>query len=347
MDKPPRTYRDAGVDIDAAMSAKRAMSTFIDSGDPRVLNRLGAFASLVSGAFRGLEDPVLVLKMEEPGSKQALAIAHGRLESLAQDLIHHLLNDVACMGAEPIAVLDTIVCGKLDPQVIVPLVRAMADACRTHGCALVGGETSEQPTVVPPGRYVLSASAVGVVERSCIIDGTRIERGARVIALASNGLHTNGYTLVNRLLEATPRLAERHVADETFIDWVLRPHTSYLGAIRPFFGDPGLRGLAHITGGGMRDNLARIVPEGLAAEIDLSRVQVPPIFRTLRDEAGLDDTEMLRTFNLGVGMIAVLAADLGEDALEPLRGAGHEAYEIGRVTERQTDPVVFTGRLTW
>jgi phosphoribosylformylglycinamidine cyclo-ligase len=346
------TYKDAGVDIDAAMSAKSRMSAFIDSGDSRVLNRLGAFASLVTGVFSGVEEPVLVLKMEEPGSKQSLAIRHGRFSTLGQDLINHLINDVSCMGAEPLAVLDTIVCGHLDPDVIVPLVQSMAEACREHGCSLVGGETSEQPTVVPPGRYVLSASAFGVVAKNHIVDGTKIERGAKLIALASNGLHTNGYTLVNKLLESNPDLAGRSVADESFLEWALRPHTSYLRGIRQLFGHASLLGLAHITGGGIRDNVERIIPDGLCAEIDLQQVRVLPVFHAIRDEAGLDDEEMLKTFNIGVGLVAVVRSDFAVNALEHFHSHGYDAYEIGHVIDRQQiegqdEKVTLKGRLQW
>ena len=218
------SYSDAGVDIDVTDAAKRKMAESVNSGDPRVLNRLGAFASLVEGRFDGYEHPILVLKTDEPGSKQALAFQFGRVSSLCRDLINHLVNDVIVMGAEPLYLQDCIVCGTLDPEVVNELVSGMSAACRDLGCVLVGGETSVQPGVVADGVYVLSASAVGVVDREKIIDGSAIAEGDVVLALASNGLHTNGYTLVRALLEKDPELARRELDGETFLEVVMRPH---------------------------------------------------------------------------------------------------------------------------
>jgi len=346
MDPERMTYKAAGVDIDAASTTKQRMAASVDSGDPRVLNKLGAFASLVEGTFTGVDDPVLVLKMEEPGSKQLLALEHGRIESLAQDLINHLIDDIAVMGAEPVAVLDTIVCGKLEPDVVVRLVDAMAKACKEQGCALVGGETSEQPGVLLAGRYVLSAAVLGVVGRARIIDGQRISPGCELLAIASNGLHTNGYSMVRKLCEQNPRLCETRVEDESFLDHVLRPHTAYLRGLRQLFGRDELVGLAHITGGGIEGNLGRIVPDGLCAEVDLASVRVLPIFRAIRQAAGLDDEEMLRTFNLGVGMVAVVAEGFLPEARKTLTRAGYDCYAVGRVVEGPVR-IAFTGRIGW
>ena len=190
------SYAKAGVDIDVTDAAKRQMSKSVDVGNRRVLNRLGAFASLLEGRFEGLAHPVLVFKTDEPGSKQKLAFELGRAPTVAYDLVNHLINDVMVMGAEPLYMQDCIVCGAIEPDVVTELVANMANACREQECVLVGGETSVQPGVVTKGVYVLSASAIGVVDKDRIIDGSAIAEGDAVLGVASNGLHTNGYTLV-------------------------------------------------------------------------------------------------------------------------------------------------------
>ena len=198
------SYASAGVDIDQTDAAKRAMATSMETADPRVLNRIGAFATLLDARFPGYAHPVLVHKSEEPGSKQKLAFAHGRHRGVCYDMVNHLIDDIIVMGAEPISIQDVIVCGAMDGAIVNDLVEALADACRQQGCTLTGGETSVQPGVVPDGLYVLTASVIGVVDKDNIIDGQAIEAGDQVVALASNGLHTNGYTLVRALLDRQP-----------------------------------------------------------------------------------------------------------------------------------------------
>lgn len=343
------SYQAAGVDIDAAERAKQAMSAWVARGDERVLNRLGAFASLFEARFPGYREPVLVLKTEEPGSKQKLALQHGRVSSLCQDLIHHLINDVAVMGGSPLSVQDAIICGKLEPDVVTQMVRALAEACRAQDCTLTGGETSEQPGVLEPGTYVLTASVVAVAEKSQVIDGSKLRAGDRVLVLPSSGLHTNGYSLVRKLLERDPSLGQREVAGESFLDAVLRPHRCYFQALRGLFPSGRLHGLAHITGGGLEGNVKRIVPPGVQVRLDLERLRVPPVFHAVREAAQADDAEMLRAFNLGAGMVALVAADDEETVRAHLAAAGCEAYAMGAVVERDvgSPPVVFTSRLAW
>lgn len=327
------SYSAAGVDIDATDAAKRRMADAVDSGDPRVLNKLGAFSSLVEGVFPQFIDPVLVLKTDEPGSKQKLAFELDRVESLCEDLVNHLLNDVAVMAARPLYVLDCIVCGCLDGDVVTRVVAGMAAACRAQEAVLVGGETSVQPGIVPPGLYVLSATAVGVAERASVCDGSQIRPGDAVLAVASNGLHTNGYTLVRTLLERRPELAAQIVGGETFLDVVMRPHTCYYLAMRDLFGRPGLHGLAHITGGGLHDNVVRILPPTLDVRLDLSALRIPDVFRVVRDEGDLSSSDMLRTFNLGCGVIVVSAPDEAVDIAAHFAQHGHGCWQVGQVTE--------------
>ena len=340
------SYKSAGVDIDIADAAKKDMAAALEPKDPRVLNRLGAFASLFQGNFPGYREPVLVLKMEEPGSKQKLALERGQCASICFDMINHLINDIAVMGALPLAVQDAIICGKLEKDKVNSMVLAMAAACRAQGCSLVGGETSEQPGVLPQGTYILSASVVGVVEKSKIVDGSQVKAGDVVVAIASNGLHTNGYSLVRALLEANPELANRIVDGATFLETILTPHLCYLPGLREIFDLNGLHGMAHITGGGIAGNLNRIIPAGLGAAIELSRIQVLPIFRVIRAEGQLSDSEMLKTFNLGVGLMLVCSPEAAIEACASLELSGFSAYQVGEI-KTGSEKITFTGQLRW
>lgn len=338
------SYKSSGVDIDVADSTKREMATSLETTDTRVLNRIGAFASLFAAEFPGIIDPVLVMKMEEPGSKQKLALEAGQTRSICFDLVNHLINDIAVMGAEPLAVQDCIVCGKLEPEVVKALVCGMADACRVQGCTLVGGETSEQPGVLAAGTYILSASVVGVVDRSKLVDGSRVREGDVVLAVASNGLHTNGYSLVRKLLEAKPALRAKELAGRSFFEALMEPHLCYLQGIRGLRGNPALHALAHITGGGIGGNLNRVMPEELSAVIDLTRIEVPALFSLIAKEAAVPESDLLRTFNCGVGLTIVCAKDACSSMIAHFSAAGYRAYEIGFV-EQGVAPVRFFNSL--
>jgi len=340
------SYAGVGVDIDATDAAKSEMAKSVDCGDPRVLNRLGAFASLVEGRFEGLKHPILVFKTDEPGSKQKLAFELGRLPTIACDLVNHLVNDVIVMGAEPLYMQDCVVCGAFDAKLTTTLVRELAAACREQGCVLVGGETSVQPGVVVDGAYVLSASAIGVVDKDKILDGSAIREGDVIVGIASDGLHTNGYTLVRKLLERKPRLKDHKIGGDTFLDIVMRPHKCYYKAVRGLFGMPGLKGLAHITGGGIQGNLNRILPVSLDASVDLSALKVPEIFDFLRREANVPDADMLRTFNLGVGMTLVCSAEATQAVIAHLTDSECLAYPIGEIVQGEKQ-VKCRGGIEW
>jgi phosphoribosylformylglycinamidine cyclo-ligase len=340
------SYSATGVDIGLADAVKRRMARLIDSNDPRVLNKLGAFASLVEGSFPGIDDPVLVLKTEEPGSKQKLAFDMDRVESICHDMVNHLVNDVAVMGAHPLYVLDCIVCGRLDSDIIDRLVAGMAEACRAQECVLVGGETSVQPGVVPAGLYVISATAVGVADRSAIVDGSGIQAGDAVLAVASNGLHTNGYTLVRALLQRRPEVASLDVDGETFSDVIMRSHTCYYLAMRGLFGRPGLHGFAHITGGGLRDNLLRILPPAVEARIDLSQLRVPRVFRIIWEQGEVGASDMLRTYNMGCGLVVICSPTAVDETTEHFAAQGHECWRVGEVVQGSGD-VVLIGEIAW
>jgi len=340
------SYSSTGVDIDSTDAAKRRMADAVDSGDPRVLNKLGAFSSLVEGVFPTFADPVLVLKTDEPGSKQKLAFELDRVESLCQDLVNHLLNDVAVMAAHPQYVLDCIVCGRLDGDVVERLVAGMASACRAQEAVLVGGETSVQPGVVAPGLYVLSATAVGIAERAAICDGSRIRPGDAVLAVGSNGLHTNGYTLVRTLLERRPELARLELSGESFLDVVMRPHACYYLDLRGLFGHPGLHGLAHITGGGLHDNVIRVLPRTVDVRIDLGALRVSEVFRVIRREGSVSTPDMLRTFNLGCGLVLVCESSDAASTIAHLASRGHDCWQVGAAIEGTGD-VLLEGAVQW
>lgn len=340
------SYQKAGVDIDVADATKEAMAKSLETPDPRVLNKIGAFASLYDGSFPDLKHPVLVLKIEEPGSKQKLAFQHRRPVGIAYDLVNHLVNDIIVMGARPLAVLDVIICGKIEKEVVAEFVDALARACREQDCSLVGGETSEQPGVVEAGIYILAASIVGVADRDCIIDGSKIEIGDTVLAVASNGLHTNGYSLVRALMAKKPEITKAKVAGEPFLDAILRPHKCYWQPFRDLFAWPELHGMAHITGSGIAGNLERILPPGTDAAIDLAAIRILPIFKLIRDEGNVDDADMLRTFNLGVGMTLVVAPSAVARVQSHLAAKGCESYPIGHIVKGQ-QRVTYSGSLRW
>lgn len=340
------SYKTAGVDIDTANDTKREMVEILGGGNERVLNKIGAFASLFDGAFPEYKHPVLVLKTEEPGTKQKLAIEHNSVETLCYDLIGHLINDAIVMGAKPLSVQDCIVCGKMEKEVILKIVSSLSSACKENGCVLTGGETSEQPGVVEAGTYILSASIVGVVEKESIIDGSKIKSGDVVLALASSGVHTNGFSLIRKIIETTPKILDERVEGQSFIKTALTPHRCYYNCLKDLFGNEGLVGLAHITGGGIKENLNRILPANLSAQIDLGKIRILPIFKTLKKFGGLEDIDMLRTFNMGVGITAVVREQFVETAIKHLKAFAVEAYEIGVIKEGDKSVDFYNG-LKW
>jgi phosphoribosylformylglycinamidine cyclo-ligase len=344
--KDQLSYEKAGVNIDVADVTKRAMAKHLETTDKRVLNKIGAFASLFDGRFPEYKHPVLVLKTEEPGSKQKLAFQYNRASSICYDLVNHLINDIIVMGARPLAVQDTIICGRFERKVVTHIVESISKACREQDCVLTGGETSEQPGVIESGTYILTASAVGVVEKSKVIDGSKIARGDCVLAVASNGLHTNGYSLVRALMAQRPEIMEMKVGRESFLDVILRPHKCYYKSVRDLFDLPELHGMAHITGGGIEGNLSRLLPGDLNAVIDLSEIQVLPIFEMIREMGNVEDSDMMRTFNMGVGMTIVAQETAVEGIRKHLLEKGSNSYLIGGITKGKKK-VVYRGKLNW
>jgi len=339
------TYSKAGVDIHYTDTLKREISNSISTDHPRVLNGLGPFASLYDIKFDEIENPVLVLKSEEPGSKQKLAMEYGFTESICHDMINHLVNDIIVMGAAPLAVLDTIVCGNAEKETIKSIVCGISSACKLNDCSLVGGETSIQPGIVENGTYILASSIAGIVDKDKIIDGSKIKDGNIILAVASNGLHTNGYSLVRLLMDEMPQIKNERINNETFIDAIMKPHSAYYKAIKGLIYDEKIKGLAHITGGGIEGNLKRIIPESLTAEIDLSKIRVLPLFKHIKNNGDISEAEMLSTFNCGVGLILVIEPSFADIAIKQIEQY-YNCYPIGKITSGH-DKVVFTKNLAW
>jgi len=318
------------VNIDEANETKSGFSKLIDGRDERLINRVGAFASLFKLDTSNYSNPLLVLKTEEPGTKQILAFKYNKIESVCHDMVNHLINDCVVMGATPLAVQDLVVCGKLEKEAVTRIVSAISEICRENECVLTGGETTEQPDILPPETYILGSSIVGIVDSDKVIDGTKIRPGDAVIGVASSGPHTNGYTLIRDLLSRYPDLADRKIVDKTFIHAVLEPHRCYYKSIKALF-DGRAVGLAHITGGGIKENLNRILPSSVDAVIDLDCYQPQRVFSIIQEIGNVSIKEMLRTFNLGVGLAVVCRETNSEEVINTLHESGEKAYRIGEI----------------
>lgn len=334
------------VNIDLANATKKDMAKALETKDKRVLNKIGAFSSLYDIKFNEYKNPVMVLKTEEPGSKQLLAAQYGKLENVAYDMINHLVNDCIVMGAKPLTVQDAIICGKMNKDDINKIVKSVADACKKQECVLTGGETSEQPGVLKKGTYILTSSIVGIVDKERIIDGSKIEEGDIVIALESSGIHTNGYTLVRKIMKKYPEILDEKINNRSFIDIILEPHRCYYLALKDLFDKDWITGLAHITGGGICENLNRILPENLNASIDASKYQILDIFKLLKRKANIVEKEMLRTFNLGVGLTMVVKKEYVKNIIKHMKSKKINAYIIGEITKGNKQ-VIVNGNFNW
>jgi phosphoribosylformylglycinamidine cyclo-ligase len=330
-------YADAGVDIDEGNRAVALIKKAVASTHTRnVLGGIGAFSGLYALESGGRRQPVLVSSADGVGTKIKVAIATGRHRGIGADLVNHCVNDILCCGAEPLFFLDYFATGKLRPEHLAEVVEGMAHACREAQCALVGGETAEMPGLYALGDYDLAGFIVGIVDREQIIDGARVRAGDVVLGLPSNGLHTNGYSLVRHIvtehdIEYTDVLPG---TDAPLGDLLLEPHRSYLAAVRALRDAVDVRALAHITGGGLKENTPRVLPESLGVEIDRGAWPVPAIFPALQQVGGISPDEMWRTFNMGIGMVVVVPE---EHASRVEMVSGLPVHRIGRVVE-QTGP---------
>ena len=337
------TYAEAGVDIAAGSRAVTLMKEAVRSTyGPEVLGGIGAFGGLFDASRLVRTDrPVLVASTDGVGTKTRIAVALGRYDGIGQDLVNHCIDDILVQGARPLFFLDYFASSRLDPQVVADVVSGCAAACRDAGCALLGGETAEMPGVYEPGELDLAGTIVGWVERARIIDGSAIEPGDRVIGLASSGLHTNGYSLARRVLAGRDLRAPEPRLGRSLGDALLEPHRSYLPHVeRLWSGGVSIKGLAHITGGGLWDNPPRILPESVAMRLTRGSWPIPPLFTLIQEAGGIDDREMAHVFNLGLGMLVVVAE---QDAKRTLEVLGEPAFDgawlVGEIVTR-TGPAV-------
>jgi phosphoribosylformylglycinamidine cyclo-ligase len=332
--KSKSAYAAAGVDIDAqeaglARVKKLAKSTFT----PGVLTEIGSFGGLFRPDLAGMAEPVLVASADGVGTKLVVARMAGDYSSVGRDLVNHCVNDILVQGAEPLFFMDYLGAGVLEPDKMTELVSGVADGCRENGCALLGGETAEMPGFYQPGDYELVGFIVGLVDRPKVLDGSRVAAGDVLVGLPSSGLHTNGYSLARKVVfekaglqidDKAPWNKKRTVGQS-----LLEPHLSYLKAIRPLLGDSALHGMAHITGGGITDNLPRILPDGTHALIRMGSWPVPELFHYLQETGEVESEEMLRVFNMGIGMILAVAPSGLAEVLGLLRSVGQKSWVIG------------------
>lgn len=358
-------YRQAGVDIDAGARAVALMRAAVRSTHgPQALAGLGHFGGLYAlditggaysqnGSGNG-NGPVLVASADGVGTKLKLAFALSTHHNVGIDIVNHCINDILTCGAKPIFFLDYIASGKIVPEQIAEVVEGMAEACGKAGCALLGGETAEMPGMYHEGEYDVAGFIVGAVSRDRLLLGETIEPGDVALALPSNGLHTNGYTLARKVLglegsheEMREKLSRYEPSlGRTLGEALIAPHRSYLPEIAPLLDLPErpVKGMAHITGGGLVDNIPRILPTGCAVEIDTDTWQAPPLFKLIQSEGGIEPIEMARVFNMGIGMVVIVAPGQVETVMERVP----EIMRVGRVIAQEGDNrVLFTGRAAW
>lgn len=337
-DKPGLSYRDAGVNIDAADEALSQIKDVVNKTfDDKVLCNIGSFGAMYRFDQGGMEEPVLVSSVDGVGTKLKLAFMTGRHDTVGIDLVSHCVNDILVQGARPLFFLDYIACGVLEPKVIADVVRGLATGCRYSACALIGGETAEMPDMYAPGEYDLAGTIVGAVDLGKIVDGLSIQEGDVVLGLPSSGLHTNGYSLARKIVFDVAGLGcddEMPGVGRSVADALLEPHTSYAKMVQLLMRIVTVKGMTHVTGGGITDNLPRTLPDGLGAEIDLDAWEAQPVFKFLQDAGGVTDAEMLRTFNMGVGFLLVVSRNDAERALDTCSQTGAQAHVVGKIIDR-------------
>ena len=340
-------YSDAGVDISAANEAKKRITSAVKATHgPQVLGGIGGFGGLFS--TEGFPpEPVLVSSIDGVGTKLKIAFLLDKHETVGEDIVNHCVNDILVQGARPLFFMDYLATGKLDPETIEKVVEGIARACVYNECALLGGETAEMPGFYSEGEYDLAGTIVGVVSRGSILTGEAIESGDTVLGLASSGLHTNGYSLARKvLLEMAQLPLEKSNSDlgRPLGEELLQPHRSYSPSILPLTNKNLIRGMVHITGGGFGGNIPRVVPNRYKTVIDKGSWEVLPIFDLIARLGNVPEDEMYLTFNMGIGLIVIVADKNAKKVEEELRAAGETVYRIGRIENREPDeePVLFT-----
>jgi phosphoribosylformylglycinamidine cyclo-ligase len=341
-------YRASGVDIDAGNETVRRIRTLARATfTPGVLSDIGSFGGLFRIEPGRYKDPVLVSSADGVGTKLKVAFMTGRHDTVGADLVNHCVNDILVQGAEPLFFLDYLATGRLSPEVAASIVGGMASACRENGCALLGGETAEMPGFYADGEYDLAGFIVGAVDKERLITGRAVAVGDLLVGVPSSGLHTNGYSLARRIVFERLGLDVGSFVPElgrTVGDALLEPHRSYLSMIRPMLDYGRIRAMAHVTGGGITENLPRVLPHGRAAVVDTDAWEVPALFRWLQEAGAVPDDDMRRTFNMGIGLVLVVDRDHAEVAIEELAArGGHGARVIGEVIAGEPPAVAYVG----
>ena len=328
MSQKPLTYADAGVSIDAGNALVKAIGPFAKStARPGAGAELGGFGGFFDLRAAGYHDPLLVAANDGVGTKLKLAIELGRHEGVGIDLVAMCANDLIVQGAEPLFFLDYYATGKLDTDVAAEVVKSIADGCRQAGCALIGGETAEMPGMYSEGDYDLAGFCVGAVDRDKVLTGADIRPGDVIVGLASSGVHSNGFSLVRRII------ADAGLDVSELGDALLEPTRIYVRSLLPLVQDGQIDGLAHITGGGLLENIPRVLPAGCHADVDAGAWQLPAIFARLQQGGDVAAAEMARTFNCGVGMVAIVASGNAAAVIDQLNGSGETAFAIGIIIE--------------
>jgi phosphoribosylformylglycinamidine cyclo-ligase len=340
-------YKQAGVDIAAGNEAVERMKKHVKKTfRPEVLTDLGGFGALFGLNKDKYEEPVLVSGTDGVGTKLKIAFAMDKHDTIGIDAVAMCVNDIVVQGAEPLFFLDYLACGKVVPEKIEAIVKGISDGCLQSGCALIGGETAEMPGMYQSDEYDIAGFTVGIVDKKKIIDGSTIAPGDVVLGLASSGIHSNGFSLVRRLLLETggyslnDTLAE--LEGKKLGDVVLEPTRIYVKSALELIKRVTVKGMAHITGGGFIENIPRVLPEGVNVNVEYGSWPIQPIFKLMQEKGGITNRDMFTTFNMGVGMIVVVSADQAEEALRVARELGEDAYRIGSVTEGSRI-VTFTG----
>ena len=344
MSGPPRnslTYRDAGVDIDRGHDLVERIRAIAD-GTPRegVIAGFGGFGAPFAPPLHRYRDPVLVSGTDGVGTKLKLAIAHDRHHTIGIDLVAMCVNDIVTLGAEPLFFLDYFATGRLDIDVAERVVAGIGRGCALAGTALVGGETAEMPGMYADGEYDLAGFCVGIAERDAIIDGARVAPGDEVVAIASSGPHSNGYSLIRSVLDASGDDLDRDVGGTRLVDALLAPTRIYAASVLPLAREGEVHAMAHVTGGGIVENLPRVLPRGTRATVDASSWRQPAVFEWIREAGGIAEDEMWRTFNCGVGMLLVVAPGTARRAVNALEAHGEQAWVAGRIDEGEDAPAV-------
>ncbi len=333
----PLSYRSAGVDIDAGDALVERIKPFAKrTMRPEVLGGIGGFGALfeVSKKFK---EPVLVSGTDGVGTKLKLAFELNKHDTVGQDLVAMSVNDILVQGAEPLFFLDYFACGKLHVDTAASVIQGVAMGCELAGCALIGGETAEMPGMYPDGEYDLAGFAVGAVEKSQIIDGSKIGPGDVLLGLASSGAHSNGYSLIRKIIDVTRPNLDGDFHGRTLRDVLMAPTRIYVKSMLALMAEmPGVvKGMAHITGGGLTENVPRILRDELTARIDKTSWTMPPLFTWLKGAGQVDEQEMYRVFNCGIGMVVVVAEELADAATDKLRASGENVFRIGKIASRE------------